>query len=107
MYAEIDDDFIDSEFDATSCNDYGPLPTSVSPHGTKKTSSDQSTGGGNIFVFDASAVSYQAQLRLPKMSSGVSPKQRDVGGDGYEKPITCADRHRKMVYTNVAYDNVI
>ena len=111
MYAEIDDDFIDSEFDATSCNDYGPLPTSASPHGPnggeKKTSSDQSAGEGNVFVFDMPAVSYQAQLRVPKISSGVSPRQGNAVGDGYEKPISCSDRQRKMAYANVEYSNVI
>ena len=111
MYAEIDDDFIDSEFDATSCNDYGPLPSSASPHGTgertKKNSADQDTGEGNIFVFDAPAVSYPAQLRVPKISLGESPRQGNVGRDGYEKPITCSDRQRKMAYANVEYSNVI
>ena len=111
MYAEIDDDFIDSEFDATSCNDYGPLPTPVSPHGTcervKYSVTDQSTGEGNIFVFDGSALTTATQHRVPKISFGSTSRQDNVGGDGYEKPITRLDRQRKMAYDNVEYSNVI
>lgn len=110
MYAEIESEFMDSEFDATSCNDYGPLPSSASSHGavpgTNRTSRDQTTGGGNVFVFDSSAVNYQGQLRVPKIST-TTMRSGNKDGDGYEKPITCLDRQRGMTYANAAYGNVV
>ena len=101
MYAEIDDDFIDSEFDVTSYNDYCPLPASASPRASvqsKKISSDQTTTGGNVFVFDASAVT----LSAPKTVT----RSRKLDSEGYEKPITSAERCRNITHENASYENI-
>ena len=99
MYAEIDDDFIDSEFDATSCNDYCALPASPSQRGSvpaKKISCDQTSAGGSVFVFDATT----ANLNVPKTVS----RPRKLDSEGYEKPITTAEKRRNVTYLNTAYE---
>ena len=99
MYAEIDDDFIDSEFDATSCNDYCSLPASPSRRGSvpaKKISCDQTSAGGSVFVFDATA----ANLNVPKTGT----RSRKLDSEGYEKPITTAEKRRNVTYLNTAYE---
>ena len=107
MYAEIDSDFLDSEFDATSCNDYGPLPSASSletTQGQKKNSSDQ-TVGGNIFTFDAEAIKRREKLSIPvKSANAIRP--RKVDGDGYETPVSSLERQQQLAYETAAYANI-